>query len=228
MPNIYLFDQAQGIYLGSRVAALDPLDQEPMVPAGATLLAPPPTGPSQTSIWDGQAWSTIVDYRGVEYWLPDGTRVEITLAGVEPPADAVFVEPQPSLEDEKLAAATQIDEAHAELLKKLTGNAMREEVDTWTIKAMAAQAVLDDTATTVQTDMIATEATGRGLTPQVFAQLVTDKSEAYQGMVGLAGNLRGIAWAAIDVATDTTQLADAVTTFQTQASAAIAAVQTQT
>ena len=88
MITLYHCDQ-QGNYTHQTEARLDPIAGEPLVPAGATLTAPPPAADNKVAKWDEakDEWSQVADYRG-QYWTADGGEVEITESGVSPPAGA--------------------------------------------------------------------------------------------------------------------------------------------
>ena len=88
MTTLYHCDQ-QGNYTHQTEARLDPIGGEPMVPAGATLTAPPPAADNKIARWDDATgkWSQVDDYRG-QYWTADGGQAEITESGVSPPVGA--------------------------------------------------------------------------------------------------------------------------------------------
>lgn len=132
------------------------------------------------------------------------------------------------LEEAQAEALARVDMEHAKQLRLLTGNASREEVDTWTIKAAAATAYLASTATPEQSAMIEAEAAGDGTTPADLATIIATKSAAYQNLVGLAGGLRRGARAAVTAATTPAEVEAALASFATQAEAAIAAFTAQT
>lgn len=89
MTKLYHYDD-NGYYTHQAEARLDPLGGEPLVPAGATLTAPPPAVNGQIAKWNGakEQWSQVVDYRGARYWTARQGLIEITEAGVSPPTGA--------------------------------------------------------------------------------------------------------------------------------------------
>ena len=91
-----------------------------------------------------------------------------------------------------------VEDRHAALLAQLTGNASLEERDSWKIKQEAAAALLDGRASPIQTDMLAMEAAGRGLSVDALATLIMTKSDAFCVFVGAAGAVRGRALARLD------------------------------
>jgi hypothetical protein len=90
----------------------------------------------------------------------------------------------------KESALAEVDKLHAETLRKLTGNATTEERDTWAPKAMAARAVLADTADATQTAMIGLEAEVRGVPVKALAQKVLENAAAFELLVGKAAAFR--------------------------------------
>lgn len=85
-----------------REATLDPMRQQPIIPAGATSIEPPEVGEHEAARWTGEAWEVVADYRGHVYWTDGGEKHEITELGIEPPADALDEEPPEPID--KLAA----------------------------------------------------------------------------------------------------------------------------
>lgn len=89
MTKLYHYDD-NGYYTHQTEARLDPIDGEPLVPAGATLTAPPAAADNKLAKWDDgqQQWSQVVDYRGQRYWTASAGLIEIAEAGVSPPTGA--------------------------------------------------------------------------------------------------------------------------------------------
>jgi hypothetical protein len=96
-----------------------------LVPGRCVDAAPPDTSAPRTAhLWGGAAWQPVPDWRGLEYWMPDGSRHTIQARGVEPPPDhlldaPITVEPAPvtvvSMRQARLAllAAGLLDDANA-------------------------------------------------------------------------------------------------------------------
>jgi hypothetical protein len=57
--KIYHYDQSTGEYLGSSDTDIDPVSQQPMIPAWATATAPPTLSVNQRALWINGAWSTV-------------------------------------------------------------------------------------------------------------------------------------------------------------------------
>ena len=116
MTTLYHRDHA-GNYTHQTEARLDPIADEPLVPAGATLTAPPPSADNKVAKWDDATseWSQVADYRG-QYWTAAGGLVEITESGVSPPAGAAELTAgqeliQVGAEWRLRTAATELEEA---------------------------------------------------------------------------------------------------------------------
>ena len=89
MPDLYHYDD-KSYYTHKTKARLDPIAGEPLVPARATLAAPLPAAENKIARWDDdkQQWSAAPDYRNLRYWTAAAGLIEITEAGVSPPAGA--------------------------------------------------------------------------------------------------------------------------------------------
>lgn len=202
MTDIHNFDAETGAYLGTAKAGLDPLDRKPMVPANATLIAPPETGANEVAVWVDGAWAIKPDHRGAEYWLADGTHHTIAEIGEVPPEDALDAPPPTPREDQRKAAMPRVDEEHANYLVTLTGGATVAERDTWKVKEEAARAFEAGTASAGQAAMLSAEAQGAGITVAALAATIIAKSEAFLALIGVAAGLRAKGRAAITAATD--------------------------
>lgn len=82
-----------------REAPLEPMRQQPRIPAGATDIKPPKPGEYQAAHFTDGAWELVPDYRGHIYYTEDGQRHEIMELGAEPPADALEEAPPEPLAD---------------------------------------------------------------------------------------------------------------------------------
>jgi hypothetical protein len=202
MTNIHNFDAETGAFLSTIKARLDPLDRKPMVPANATLIAPPEAGANEVAVWAEGAWAIKPDQRGTEYWLADGSHYTITAIGEEPPEDALDAAPPIPRADQRKAALSRVDEEHANYLVTLTGGATVAERDTWKVKEEAARAFEADTATPGQTAMLTAEAQGVGITKAELAATIIAKADAFLALIGVAAGLRAKGRAAIMAATD--------------------------
>lgn len=69
---------------------------EAIVPAGCSLTPPPEkTGKHQSQVINMLTgkWSLIEDYRGVEFWMPDGSSGVVKSLGTKIPSDAITTPP---------------------------------------------------------------------------------------------------------------------------------------
>ena len=89
MAQIYHYDN-NGYYIDADEADLDPLGNQPIVPAYATLTAPPAPADNKKAKWNEakEQWSQVPDYRGRRYWTKRDGLIEIAEVGVSPPAGA--------------------------------------------------------------------------------------------------------------------------------------------
>ena len=68
-----------------------------LIPPSATELEPPIAGDHEVNVFkpDSKSWSIKPDYRGTEYWLPDGSHHKIEQIGKFPPENALDEQPPP-------------------------------------------------------------------------------------------------------------------------------------
>ncbi|WP_298938146.1 hypothetical protein [uncultured Ruegeria sp.] len=143
-------------------------------------------------------------------------------AALDPNMIAPFV--GPDIETRKAEALRAVDTAHATYLRQLTGSATPEERDTWLVKAEAAQAYLEGTASAAQTELIETEAAGGGRTPDELAQKIIVKDTAFHGHIGQASALRASGRAAVKAAATHDTLQAALEAFHAEVQAAVDAL----
>jgi hypothetical protein len=94
--DLHHYDPATGAYLATRTAREDPRNPGiVLLPAHATLIAPPEFAPGQWPVWQNGAWELAVDLRGTAYWLADGTPGTIEAVGEGLPAGASLTPPGP-------------------------------------------------------------------------------------------------------------------------------------
>lgn len=113
-----------------------------------------------------------------------------------------FVAPTLPVQEQIVEAVDLVHTRHAEFLRNLTGNATIEERDTWQAKALAAEAIQAGTASAIQQEMIATEASVVGETEEQLVQTILAKYGAYQKLIGLASGLRRKTEAALSAASN--------------------------
>jgi len=85
--QIYHFDPQTNEACGSDIADLDPLENKPLLPAFATLIAPPATiAVGKVAVFDEAAatWSQVEDHRGKVYDTATGDELQHDRLGVLP------------------------------------------------------------------------------------------------------------------------------------------------
>ena len=101
--QVYLYDEDTGEYLHPLSCQPNPKHPgEFLIPPGNTLAIKPPEATENQKAVVNQSktdWQLLPDFRGTEYWLPDGSQHEITELGVDLPEDALDEPPPPSAEE---------------------------------------------------------------------------------------------------------------------------------
>lgn len=94
MTTVYRFSADTGEYVGSSEALESP--REPgvfLVPGHATLQAPPATSANEVAVMVNDAWEMRADFRGLTYWLADGSKHSISALGDMVPNAGLLSEP---------------------------------------------------------------------------------------------------------------------------------------
>lgn len=92
---VYQSNPETGEYVGSREARRDPLEPDRyLIPRGAVTEAPPEVKENQAAVLGDNAWQIVDDFRGVEYWTPDGEKHTIENLGETKPENALDAEPE--------------------------------------------------------------------------------------------------------------------------------------
>lgn len=95
--KIYNFSAQTGEYIFTSDADESPLEDDVyLIPANATDIEPPETGNHEIAVFDGNEWQIEADFRGVIYWLVDGTEKLISEIGETVPEDGSLelIEPE--------------------------------------------------------------------------------------------------------------------------------------
>lgn len=117
--KIYHYHKVTGESLGEADARIDPLETEKQgkniysIPAQASTDQPPRSGDNEATrrLPDDSDWEIVPDFRGVKYWLEDGTEVEIAELGETVPTSALSEQPDPPpLTEEQLNEQKVADE----------------------------------------------------------------------------------------------------------------------
>jgi hypothetical protein len=81
---VYHYDAATGEYLGTTMAQESPLETGVfLVPAYATVTAPPEATTGYACVWDGSAWGQAQDHRDEQGYV-DGVAATVTKLGALP------------------------------------------------------------------------------------------------------------------------------------------------
>jgi hypothetical protein len=91
------------------------------------------------------------------------------------------------------AARVRIDALCAAYLGAQTRGATPEERDTWPVKEAAARAVLDQTATAVETRMLGREAAARDIAVAELARLIVARADGMRVLIGHTSEQRSLA-----------------------------------
>lgn len=117
---VYNYRAETGEYAGQEHADTDPLQAgEFLVPAYATPAEPPEASESECAVFSGGRWSLVPDWRGHVYWLPDGSRHEITELGAEPPTEALDEAPPEPIADVSRKAVARVNAGYTQALASI-------------------------------------------------------------------------------------------------------------
>ena len=70
--------------------------ESPLIRPDSTTQKPPVAGENQVVTFADGRWTIRGDYRGTKYWLPDGTKHEITSLDQAPPRGHLTEPPPPN------------------------------------------------------------------------------------------------------------------------------------
>ena len=209
MPAIYNFHPTTGEYLTQSEASLDPVAGQPLVPAFATLQAPPVVRINEAAVFDDDIWSIVADFRGTEYWLNDGSLHVVSALGDLVPNNALDTPPL-SLIKEK--ANTNVYAFTTATRVRVTGDVDRYKLAGWADKFQRAQRVLAGSASEYDNATLQAESDQRGLseTPAVLAALQVAKGEALASSVA---NIDGMEHAALQAITEAVDEAEVTAAY---------------
>lgn len=198
--KIYNYDPVDGSLLNEANADPSPLvPGEFLIPAHATIVAPPEFNENEIPVFSSGAWSVVPDFRNTTYWLSKGE--EFTIANVDdiPPEEAIFEKVSPPVYPDKDTAISAMISWINEVTLSITGNYPIDEKLAWSDKEAAALAFIASTATASQANMLQNEANLTGETVSALALVIKAKAEAYKNIIGLVSGLRRKTEAAIAV-----------------------------
>ena len=237
LPLIHSFDAATGEHVATRPARMNPKrPDEPVVPALATLIAPPAAGPNEAAVFDAAAgaWSLVPDHRGTEWWEADGTPHRIEALGEAPAEGAVLNAPpgprhrhdgsgwvQDVAAEARVLHAAAIAAASAETHRILRLYSEAERLS-FSLQAVEANAALGGGILEADA-LVKTRAAAKGRTVLEEAARVKHRNTAFNGITLLAGLVREAAEPML-AAVGAAQLAAAKGEVETAQAALVAAV----
>lgn len=194
MAQVHHFDET-GVYLRSSDARQDPkVPGRPVVPAKATLVAPPAVGERQTARWNGSTWDLVADHRGDTWWRGHGDPVVIEFVGDPHEVGLLRAEPAPPprLTDAAQAKA-ELSAGIDAILMAAVGNVPEHEKLSWPVKEAAARRVLADGAAALAEDraMLSAETAAMGQNDlDAVAGKIVAKANAYRLLIAAASGIR--------------------------------------
>lgn len=93
MKTVYLYDPSTGEYIREYIAQESPLQPGEYIAPTHSVDDAPHIVPGHWPIWQNGVWVNVPDLRGTDYYLPDGSRHEVTELGFELPAGATLSPP---------------------------------------------------------------------------------------------------------------------------------------
>lgn len=114
--EIYNYHPVTGEYISKSNADKNPLEENVyLMPANATDIKPPSVAENQVACFKDNVWSLFDDFRGVKYWLEDGSKKTISEIGEVVPGNGSLTEIEPE-KDYKLLITNEVERrifAHA-------------------------------------------------------------------------------------------------------------------
>ncbi|MBU2713789.1 hypothetical protein [Zooshikella harenae] len=180
MNTIYNYHPLSGEYLSQVEAHNDPLEGKPLVPAYATTKRPPLTQQNEVALFKNGFWSIVSDYRGVEYWLPDGTYKKIQELDQRVPANALTEPPEPSLGQLRRQVEQKVVAFAFETRAKVSEHVDQYKLASWNDKAQRALRILSNNASEADKLILQAECDKRGSneTLQQLAQKQVVKNQS--------------------------------------------------
>lgn len=142
-------------------------------------------------------------------------------------------DPEPEITPEILSATKELAKRRValeadKLANSITGEVPRSERDSWSTKAIAADAHTDGTATARQTTMLQTEAEMRGITLDALAELILERAAVYEVVAAKIAAQRFLTFEAVDTAPTVIDIETALATAKAAANSILQDMQTGT
>lgn len=114
----YSYDESTGEFRAEVTLHESPLEPGVfLLPAFATLLAPPVAGAQQAAVWRNGAWMLVPDHRGETYWAGRGQPVRITELEVLP--DPAWIAEEPPASGREVLLAQIVDLEAQQTLRRM-------------------------------------------------------------------------------------------------------------
>lgn len=184
---VYQYDPETGIHSGNMTAQESP--REPcvyLIPANCTSQKTPEIGEHECAVFENEKWLIKPNWRGVTYWLPDGTEHTIDAIDVVPPENALFEKPiiPQTLEEAKTAKLTEINAACDAILNAAVKTYPNSEVLTFDQQTAEAKAYLAS-GNAADAPLLSALASGRGIEFDDLVNRVMAKHHAFSVLSGI-------------------------------------------
>ena len=201
---VYHYSRTTGEFLASAEARLDPIDQQPMLPAFATFEAPPPASIGEAARMTETGWEVVPDYRGLPMWdTATGQSLGVVTELGELPEGATLDEPtqpEPTIEEARAAKMGEIRDQADALLQSLGAEYGPMERTTWDVQAAEAAAFAADPEADVP--LLSGIAVHRGMTVADMAARVLANRTAWVALSGAVVGQRLALQDQLDAAAD--------------------------
>lgn len=131
--DVYHYSEANGVFLSKGQAQRNPVAPDnPLIQNNATPIAPPDAGENEVAVFKNGAWLIKPDFRGVVYWLPDGSLHEISEIDEVKPKGALDEAPKQPEQDPRITLIAAIKDECLRLRKIAAGldeNATTADLD---------------------------------------------------------------------------------------------------
>ena len=177
---VYKYD-GKGFYTGTTTAQESPRETGIyLIPSNTTKEKPPETAEHECVVFESMAWIIKPDFRGVIYWLPDGSEHTITEIDIVPPDDALYEQPiiPPTFEEASEAKLREINAACNAAMKEYVKDYPELEINTFDEQLKEANAYTADN--TAETPILTIIARKREITIDDLVQRVLAKADEFK------------------------------------------------